>query len=121
MSEVYSRRYRELAASSAGELGFNLAEGVFAARSGSSYETPAEVRSLRNQVADLVGMSIVPQTIAARHLRIKVLAICAVTNVAAGARTEAMSHDEVLSVARQLRERFAALLERVIPLIVAEP
>ena len=66
-------------------------------------------------------MSIVPETIAARHLGIKVLAICAVATVAAGVRTEAMSHDEMLYVARQLRERFAALLERVIPLIAAEP
>lgn len=120
MSEVYSRRYRELAFSSAADLGFRLAEGVFAAHSGPSYETPAEVRSLRHQGVDLVGMSIVPETIAARHLGIKVLGICAVTNVAAGIETEAISHDEVLSRARQLPERFAALLERVIPFIAAE-
>ena len=66
MSEVYNRRYREIARSSAENLGFSLLEGVFAGHTGPSYETPAEVRSLRNQGADLVGMSVVPEVIAAR-------------------------------------------------------
>jgi purine-nucleoside phosphorylase len=87
---------------------------------GPRYETPAEVRSLRNQGADVVGMSVVPEVIAARHLGIRILAICAITNVAAGVETKTISHSEVLSLAQALPKRLSALLERVIPLIAAE-
>lgn len=66
MTEVYDRRYREIALSSADNLGFSLVEGVFAGLTGPSYETPAEVRSLRNQGADVVGMSVLPEVITAR-------------------------------------------------------
>jgi purine-nucleoside phosphorylase len=120
MSEVYNRRYREVARSSADNLGFSLLEGVFAGHTGPSYETPAEVRSLRNQGADVVGMSVVPEVIAARHLGIRILAICAITNVAAGVETKTISHSEMLSLAQALPKRLSALLERVIPLIAAE-
>ena len=81
MSEVYNRRSREIVLSNTDNLGFSLAEGVFAGLTGPSYQTPAEIRSLRNQGVDVVGMSILPEVIAARHLGIGVLAICAVTNV----------------------------------------
>jgi purine-nucleoside phosphorylase len=120
MSEVYKQRYREIALSSADNLGFSLAEGVFAGLTGPSYETPAEIRSLRNQGVDVVGMSILPEVIAARHLGIGVLAICAVTNVAVGLETKTISHREVLSLAQQLPKRLTALLERVIAQIAAE-
>ena len=120
MSEVYNRRYREIVLSSTDNLGFSLAEGVFAGLTGPSYETPAEIRSLRNQGVDVVGMSILPEVIAARHLGIGVLAICAVTNVAAGVDTKTISHSEVLSLAQQLPKRLTALLERVIARIAAE-
>ena len=120
MSEVYNRRYREVVLSSADNLGFSLAEGVFAGLTGPSYETPAEIRSLRNQGVDVVGMSILPEVIAARHLGIGVLAIRAVTNVAAGVETKTISHSEVLSLAQQLPKRLTALLERVIVRIAAE-
>jgi purine-nucleoside phosphorylase len=105
MSEVYSKRYREIARSSADNLGFDLLEGVFAGHTGPSYETPAEVRSLRNQGVDVVGMSVVPEVIAARHLGIRVLAICATTNIAAGAETKTIPHSEVLLVAQELPKR----------------
>ena len=120
MTEVYHRRYREIALSSADNLGFSLIEGVFAGLTGPSYETPAEVRSLRNQGADVVGMSVLPEVITARHLGVGVLAICAVTNVAAGVETKSISHNEVLSLAQQLPKRLTALLEHVIGRIAAE-
>ena len=120
MSEVYNRRSREIVLSNTDNLGFSLAEGVFAGLTGPSYETPAEIRSLRNQGVDAVGMSILPEVIAAGHLGIGVLAICAVTNVAAGVETKTISHSEVLSLAQQLPKRLTALLERVIVRIAAE-
>ena len=120
MSEVYNRRYREIARSSAENLGFSLLEGVFAGHTGPSYETSAEVRSLRNQGADLVGMSVVPEVIAARHLGIRVLATCAITNIAAGVETQQIAHNDVLSFGQQLPGRLTALLECVIPRIAAE-
>ena len=110
MTEVYQRRYREIALSSSDNLGFSLVEGVFAGLTGPSYETPAEVRSLRNQGADVVGMSVLPEVITARHLGVGVLAICAVTNVAAGVETKSISHNEVLSLAQQLPKRLTATI-----------
>jgi purine-nucleoside phosphorylase len=120
MSEAYDRRYREIARSSADNLGLSLLEGVFAGHSGPSYETPAEIRSLRSRGADIVGMSVVPEVIAARHLRIRVLAVCAITNVAAGMETKTIAHGEMLSLAQQLPKRLTALLERVVARIAAE-
>ena len=86
MSEAYSRAYREIARKAGAELGLALEEGVYAAVPGPSYETPAEIRYLRTIGADLVGMSTVPETIAANYLGMKVLGISCVTNMAAGVR-----------------------------------
>ena len=84
MSEAYSAAYRAIAREAATELGFHLAEGVYAALAGPNYETPAEIRYLRAIGADLVGMSTVPEVIVANHMGMRVLAISCVTNMAAG-------------------------------------
>lgn len=120
MSEAYSERFREIAKQTAAELGIQLAEGVYAAVLGPSYETPAEIRFLRTIGADLVGMSTVPEVIVANHMGMKVLAISCVTNMAAGILKQTINHDEVLETGREVRETFVRLLKGVIPKLAAE-
>ena len=115
MSEAYSIAYRAIAREAAKELGFHLPEGVYAALAGPNYETPAEIRYLRTIGADLVGMSTVPEVIVANHMRMKVLAISCVTNMAAGVLDQKIDHEEVLETGRQVRSRFTALLKAVLP------
>src|SRR6202011_629330 len=95
-------------------------EGVYAALAGPSYETPAEIRYLRTIGADLVGMSTVPEAIAARHMGMNVLASSCVTNMAAGILDQALDHEEVLEVGRRVMGQFIALLRAVLPRIAGE-
>jgi len=115
MSEVYSKRYREIARQAAAELGILLAEGVYAAMLGPSYETPAEIRFLRAIGADLVGMSTVPEAIVANHMGIKVLGISCVTNMAAGILERKITHEEVLETGAMVRDTLVRLLKRLLP------
>ena len=115
MSEAYSRRFRELAREAGKSIGLDLAEGVYAAVPGPSYETPAEIRYLRAIGADLVGMSTVPETIAANHMGMKVLGISCVTNHAAGVTDQKLDHKEVLEVGERMKGTLIELLRRVIP------
>jgi len=119
MGEAYSRRYRAIAQEAARELGIDLREGVYAALSGPSYETPAEIRYLRTIGADLVGMSTVPEVIVARHMGLQVLAISCVTNMAAGLSEGEINHEEVLETGARVRGTFLALLTATLPRIVA--
>src|SRR5271165_2858676 len=120
MSYTYSKRYREIALEEAKRLSIAQHEGVYAALAGPSYETPAEIRYLRTIGADLVGMSTVPEAVAARHMGINVLAISCVTNMAAGILDRALVHDEVLDVGRRVMGQFIALLRAVLPRIAEE-
>jgi purine-nucleoside phosphorylase len=115
MSEAYSREYREIAHQAGSALGLTLHEGVYAAVPGPSYETPAEIRYLRTIGADLVGMSTVPEVIAANHMGIKVLGISCVTNMAAGILPQKLTHKEVLETGERVKDTLAALLRAVIP------
>ena len=119
MTQAYSRSYRELARKAAERLGKDLPEGVYAGLLGPSYETPAEIRYLRTIGADLVGMSTVPEVIAARHMGINVLAISCVTNMAAGILDKPLSSDEVFETTERVRGNFVALLRGVIPEIAS--
>jgi purine-nucleoside phosphorylase len=120
VSYTYSKRYREIALEEAKKLSIPPREGVYAALAGPSYETPAEIRYLRTIGADLVGMSTVPEAIAARHMGIEVLAISCVTNMAAGILDKPLVHDEVLEVGRRVMGQFVALLRAVLPRIAGE-
>lgn len=114
MSEVYSRRLRGVADAAASALGITLPHGVYAGLFGPSYETPAEIRYLRVIGADAVGMSTVPEAIAARHMGIDVLGISCITNMAAGVLPQPLQHDEVMETAKRVRGQFIALLKEVI-------
>jgi len=114
MSAVYSSRLRGLADEAAKASGVALAHGVYAALLGPSYETPAEIRYLRTIGADAVGMSTVPEAIAARHAGLEVLGISCITNMAAGVLPQPLVHDEVMETARRVRGSFIALLEAII-------
>ncbi|HYE66010.1 MAG TPA: purine-nucleoside phosphorylase [Pyrinomonadaceae bacterium] len=115
MSEVYSRDYQEIAVEEAHQMGLELRRGIYAAMSGPSYETPAEVRMLRTLGADAVGMSTVPEAIVARHMGMKVLGISCITNMAAGVIDQPINHDEVIETGARVHETFKELLRRIIP------
>ena len=114
MSEVYSRRLRVVADEAGRAAGVTLPHGVYAALLGPSYETPAEIRYLRRIGADAVGMSTVPEAIAARHRGMEVLGISCITNMAAGVLPQPLDHNEVMDTARRVRGQFIALLKDVI-------
>jgi purine-nucleoside phosphorylase len=119
MTQAYSRTYRDMALQSARKLGKTLHQGVYAGVLGPSYETPAEIRYLRTIGADLVGMSTIPEVVAARHMGLNVLAISCVTNMAAGILDQPLNHREVLETAERVKGDFIALLQAVIAEIAA--
>lgn len=117
MTAAYDKRFREMAVGQGNRLGIGIDEGVYAALAGPSYETPAEIRYLKTIGADLVGMSTVPEVIAACHSGMRVLGISCVTNAAAGILDQPLNHREVLETAARVKGDFIALLKAVIPKI----
>jgi purine-nucleoside phosphorylase len=113
MTEVYSKRLRNIAKDEAKRIGIDLAAGTYACVPGPSYETPAEIKMLRTLGADVVGMSTVPEAIVARHAGIEVLAIALVSNAAAGIAGTPISHDEVLEAGKRAAPTLARVIERV--------
>jgi len=110
LSEADDRALGERLETCARRLGIPLGNGVYACMGGPSYETPAEVRMLRTLGADLVGMSTVPEVIAARHQGIPVCALSVVSNKAAGLSERPLSHTDVAKVGEQVEERLGSLL-----------
>ena len=135
MTEVYSLEYQNIALDVAEEMAQEKAKaleektgkkqtpekilrrGVYCGLSGPTYETPAEIRMIRLLGADAVGMSTVPEAIAARHQEIKVLGISCITNLAAGITDERINHEEVMETGAKVAETFKELLRRIIPKI----
>ena len=120
MSEAYFKPYREIALAEGKKLGMDLKEGIYAALTGPSFETPAEIRYLRTMGADMVGMSTVPEVIVARHMGIRVLGISCMTNMAAGILDQPLSHAEVMETGERVKVQFEALLRSVIPRIAQD-
>lgn len=120
MSEAYCKSFRCAALEEARRLSIEVHEGVYAAVPGPSYETPAEIRFLRTIGADVVGMSTVPEVIAACQLGIGVLGVSCVTNMAAGILDQPLNHDEVLETGKRVSGKFIALLRAVIPRLAAD-
>ena len=115
MSAAYSKRLREIAISAARAEGIELKQGVYIATLGPSYETPAEIRAFRTLGADLVGMSTVPEVIAANHAGMEVLGISCATNLAAGVNPDAtLSHEEVIETTRRKGEEMRRLIYAIV-------
>jgi purine-nucleoside phosphorylase len=114
MSAAYDAELQNLASRAARGLGFTLRRGVYAAMPGPSYETPAEIRMLGRLGVHAVGMSTVPEVIAARHAGMRVLGISCITNYAAGVSRQPLSHEDVLETTRRVRSRFSRLLTAVV-------
>ena len=114
MTEAYDRDLRRLAATACAEAGVTAHEGVYIAVPGPSYETPAEIRMARTLGADAVGMSTVPEVIAARHMGLRVVALSCLTNPAAGVVDEPLDHDDVLAVGERLRSTLLDVLNRLV-------
>ncbi|ADH99702.1 purine-nucleoside phosphorylase [Salisediminibacterium selenitireducens] len=114
MSQAYTKEYIELAHQAAKTVGISVQEGVYAGNTGPVYETPAEVRMLRTMGADAVGMSTVPEVIAARHSEMKVLGISCISNMAAGILDQPLTHDEVMETTEQVRHDFLRFVKEII-------
>lgn len=119
MSKAYSPELIEIIKRVGKSLNLHLHEGVYACMTGPSYETPAEIRMLRTLGADAVGMSTVPEVIAARQCEMNVLAVSCITNMAAGITSHALSHEDVVEVARKAEGILAILLKKVVKEISA--
>lgn len=114
MSEAYDPKLREIAERACGKAGVPVRHGVYIAFTGPSYETPAEIRMARTLGADAVGMSTVPEVIAARHMGIRVLGISCITNMAAGVLKKKLDHREVLEVGEKAAAGLLDVLGRII-------
>jgi purine-nucleoside phosphorylase len=117
MTHAYDPEFRRFVAEEGKKLHLNLHEGVYLALAGPNYETPAEILAFRTLGADLVGMSTVPEVIAARHSNLRVLGISCVTNMAAGVTGDPLTAEEVFETGARVKNDFVALLRAVIPRI----
>jgi purine-nucleoside phosphorylase len=116
MSEAYDRRLRDAAERACAAAGVRCHRGVYVAMTGPSYETPAEIRMARAFGADAVGMSTVPEVIAARHMGLRVVGLSCLTNMAAGILDHKLDHREVLETGERVK---AALLDVLTRLVAA--
>jgi xanthosine phosphorylase len=114
LRDAYDPVLREALRDAAAELGIELAEGVYLAVSGPSFETPAEIRAFRTLGADAVGMSTVHETIVARHSGLRVAAVSAITNFAEGMSDEPVSHEQTLRDAARAAADLAPLITRFV-------
>ncbi|MBB6448970.1 purine-nucleoside phosphorylase [Geomicrobium halophilum] len=114
MSTAYDEKLASIAHEEAEAMGFELQHGVYAATTGPTYETPAEVRMFRTLGADAVGMSTVPEVLAARHAGARVLGISCISNAAAGILDQPLSHEEVIETTEKVKVRFLELVKRTI-------
>jgi xanthosine phosphorylase len=114
LRDAYDPELRERLRAAAGELGTELAEGVYVAVSGPTFETPAEIRAFEILGADAVGMSTVHETAVARHTGLRVAAVSAITNLAEGMSDEPLSHEQTLRDAQRAADALAPLLVRFV-------
>jgi purine-nucleoside phosphorylase len=117
MTEAYSRRLRYMAQDAASSGDIDLADGIYLAVTGPSFETPAEIRAFRALGASMVGMSTVPETIVARHMGLEVLGISCITNLAAGLSLKTLSHEDVFDAGQHIEQKLTRLFERLAPRI----
>jgi purine-nucleoside phosphorylase len=117
MTTAYPAALRAQLLESGTRTGVALKQGVYAILSGPSYETPAEIRMLRLMGADAVGMSTVPEVIAANHMGVRVAGVSCITNLAAGIGNKPLTHEEVAETAHRVKGLFTRLLEDFLPTV----
>lgn len=115
LTSVYAPELQDIVIEAGSAMGLELRRGIYAALSGPSYETPAEIHMVRTLGADAVGMSTVPEAIVARHMGMNVVGISCITNLAAGVSNRPIDHSQVMKIGESVRGVFTALLKRVIP------
>jgi purine-nucleoside phosphorylase len=115
LSTVYSPELQSIVIQEGSEMGIELRRGIYAALSGPSYETPAEIHMVRTLGADAVGMSTVPEAIVARHMGMNVVGISCITNLAAGVSNRPIDHSQVMAIGERVRGTFTELLRRIVP------
>src|SRR4051812_39067103 len=114
LTSTYDPELQSLVIEEATAMGIDMRRGVYAALSGPSYETPAEIHMVRTLGADAVGMSTVPEAIVARHMGMSIIGISCITNLAAGVSNQPIDHSQVMEIGQQVRGQFTELLRRVI-------
>lgn len=114
MTERYTPALRELAFRCAGELGIELVHGIYMYTTGPQFETPAEIRAIRILGGDAVGMSTVPEAIAAAHMGMDILGLSLISNYAAGMTGEKMSLEEVFEAGEAAKGDFSALMIKIL-------
>lgn len=118
MSEVYSKKLWHTLRDKADQAGILTKHGVYLMCSGPSFETPAEIRAFRTLGADAVGMSTVPEAIAARHANMEVIGISVITNMAAGMLDQKLTHEEVMQTGEKVKQPFAKLIALAVDTII---
>ena len=114
LTSTYDPELQSLVIEEANAMDIDLRRGVYAALSGPSYETPAEIHMVRTLGADAVGMSTVPEAIVARHMEMRIIGISCITNLAAGVSNRPIDHSQVMEIGQRVRAQFTELLRRVI-------
>ena len=114
MTQAYDPQLREVFHQTAKETNMALKEGVYCSVLGPTYETPAEIKMMACLGGDMVGMSTVPEAIAANHLGMRVAGLSCITNVAAGISQQKISHEDVKKTALRVMETFSDLLEKTL-------
>lgn len=114
LANAYDKDLREKLHHTAGDLGLTLHEGVFVSYPGPNFETAAEIRMMQNMGGDVVGMSVVPEVIVARHCGLKVLAVSAITNMAEGLSDVELSHEQTLKCAAMVTDDFVRLISQFV-------
>jgi purine-nucleoside phosphorylase len=117
---VYAAELQNMVIEEARAMGMEMRRGIYAALSGPSYETPAEIHMVRTLGADAVGMSTVPEAIVARHMDMRVIGISCITNLAAGVSDRPIDHGQVMAIGERVRGQFTELLRRVVVRLKAE-
>jgi len=121
MSEVYDRGLRDAAEAACQAASVRCHRGVYVSLTGPSYETPAEIRMFRTMGADAVGMSTVPEAIAARHMGMRVAGLSCLTNMAAGVTDRKLDHREVLETGERVKAALLEVLARIVTEAAKEP
>ena len=114
MTEAYDKVLRQKLESAFNKLNIPFKTGIYCGMSGPTYETPAEVRYIQQIGCSAVGMSTVPECIAAHHLGVRVVALSCITNLAAGISEYKLSHQEVTETAKRVEKDFASVLKELI-------